>query len=483
MENSSVWLLFSKLNHIERKHLGLWLRSPLFCRREQPVRLFDYFQECMARKTQPEKDIAFRKTFDENGTTAWARKKVKAAEKEKSDEQALRLAMSELLDLTEHFLAYKECFDNPNHYHLRVAAAYRKRGLEKPFFQHIQSAENAWEKQPFRDTEYHDALAGIEYERYRLLSVGQRTIPLNLQAVSDQTDRAYFARKLREACFALSHQVVFKAEYDLGLLNALVEHIAHTPHLLELPAIGLYYYCYQFLKSPENEALFQQFKNALLVQMQQLPAEEQRNLHLLALNYCIKQVNLQKNDYIRETFELYQSALKSDLLLENGTLSHFAFNNIVAVAIKAGEMDWAEQFIENQVVFIEKKHRESARSLNLARVAYFRRDTGKALLYLQQADYKDLINNLIAKTIQMKIYYETDEYDVLEAHLENMRNYIRRQRLIGFHKVNYLNIIRFAKKLARMNPNSRAEKTALRAQIEQETDLTEKEWFLEQLRG
>lgn len=482
MENSSVWQLFSKLGHIERKHLGLWLQSPLFNKRERPLHLHTYFQECVMKKQLPHEDTAFKKVFADKNEAIGQRKKTGPGSDEKSDQQSLRLVMSELLGQTEHFLAYKECFDSEINYHIRVAAAYRKRGLEKPFFQNINAAKNAWERQPYRHTEYHDALAGIEYEQYQLLSTGQRTIPLNLQRISDQTDMAYLARKLREACFALTHQAVFKTTYQLGLLDAVTDHLSRNPELLELPAISLYYYCYHFLKDPENENYFQQFKNALLTQMQQLPLDEQRNLHLLALNYCIKKINQRNTIYIRETFELYQSALMGDLLLENGLLSHFAFNNIVAAAIMAGETDWAEQFIHQNIGLLEKKYQEATSCLNLARVAYVRRDLGKSLLYLQQADYKDLINNLIAKTLQMKIYYETSELDVLDAHLENMRSFIRRQRIFGYHKTIFLNIVHYARKLARLNRNSKADREALRLRIENEPDLGERDWFLEQVR-
>lgn len=481
MENTSVWQIFSKLTHLERKHLGLWLQAPLFNRREQPLHLYGYFQECLSQKIPPDQDAAFQFVFSKKGAELWKRKKVTSGEEDSTNRQALRLVMSELLDQIERFLAYKEYFDNERNHHLLVATAYRKRGLEKPFSQHIRSAKAAWEQQPYRHTEYHDALASIEYEQYQFLSTGQRTIPLNLQEVSDRTDMAYLARKLREACFALTHQAVFQTQYELGLLHVAVEYVFQHPDLLEIPAIGLYFYCYQFLSNPDNESFFAQFKTALLTQNHQLPMEEQRNLHLLALNYCIKKINQRNTVYIREAFELYQSALKSDLLLENGLLSHFAFNNIVAAAIMAGELDWAEQFIHDYTPFLEKKHREATSCLSLARVAYKRRHLGEALLFLQQADYKDLINNLIAKTLQLKIYFETDELDVLEAHLENMRTFIRRQRDFGYHKTNYLNIIRYARKLTRLNMNSKSERAGLRQQIENEPHLTEKEWFLEQL--
>jgi hypothetical protein len=102
---------------------------------------------------------------------------------------------------------------------------------------------------------------------------------------------------------------------------------------------------------------------------------------------------------------------------------------------------------------------------------------------LQDADYKDLINNLIAKTLLLKIYYETDALDALDAHLQSMQTFIRRQRIIGYHKTNYMNIIRFTKKLVAILPSNRQERALLIQQISEEQHLTEREWLLMQLKG
>ena len=60
-----------------------------------------------------------------------------------------------------------------------------------------------------------------------------------------------------------------------------------------------------------------------------------------------------------------------------------------------------------------------------------------------------------------------------------MHTFIRRQVVIGYHKTNYKNIVRYARRLMQLNPNSRTARQTLRQQIETETVLTEKEWLLE----
>jgi hypothetical protein len=227
------------------------------------------------------------------------------------------------------------------------------------------------------------------------------------------------------------------------------------------------------------EAHFENFKKLLFAQGRLLPDEERRNLFLLAINYGIRQLNASRPEFDRPVLDLYRTALDGGLLLENGQLSRFAFNNIVAIAVRIGETAWVEDFILNNKNALERSHRNATASLALARLEYARRNHGEALLHLQRSDFKDTINNLIAKTLQLKIYYETGEFEVLEAHLRNMKNYIRRQRSIGYHRDNYLNIIRFTQALVEVNPFDKKERQALRSAIENEERLTEREWLLE----
>ncbi|HQU58953.1 MAG TPA: hypothetical protein PLU64_07150, partial [Saprospiraceae bacterium] len=99
----------------------------------------------------------------------------------------------------------------------------------------------------------------------------------------------------------------------------------------------------------------------------------------------------------------------------------------------------------------------------------------------QKANYRDPLLNLAAKTLLIKIYYETEEYSLLQAHLEAMRNYIRRKKVIGYHRTNYLNITLYARKLMALAPFDKAGAKKLAEAIRQEEVLTEKAWFMAQL--
>ena len=79
------------------------------------------------------------------------------------------------------------------------------------------------------------------------------------------------------------------------------------------------------------------------------------------------------------------------------------------------------------------------------------------------------------------MYYEQEEIDVLESLLESMRTYIQRKKVMGYHKNNYKNIIRYTKKLLKITPYSKLTREKLHEEISQVSPLTEKKWLLTQL--
>lgn len=495
MEKTLLYEAYSTLTVAERREFGKFVRSPFFNQKPALVALCDYLSGCCERGEVPDSVGAWaaiasppgplsEKGEGETGRASRSSspfsEKGPGGEAKPGNEAKLRLANSNLLALLERYWMYQEKFADADRAKIRLAGAYRKRKLGKHFDITLREARQARERQPWRTADYYHDLNLLEWEQYQWDSSSKRSESLNLQATSDLMDKAFIARKLRLACLALSHQAVFKTEYQLGLLDAVLKYL-ETSDLEETPTVGLYFHCYHFLAAPTAEQHFDRFKAMLFTHADTFPEDELRTLYLLAINFGIKKINEQQGIWLRNTLDLYQHALARQLLLENGHISRFAFNNIAGIALRLGELDWTEQFVQQHQPFLEKQHRRSTAAFNLARVAYARRDYGAALLQLQNVVDRETGINLLAKTLQLKIYYETNEWEVLESHLASMKTYIRRHARIAYQRDNYLRILLFTRQLMQLD-RSRPEAAArLHERIAAEPSLTEKEWLMEQV--
>ena len=136
---------------------------------------------------------------------------------------------------------------------------------------------------------------------------------------------------------------------------------------------------------------------------------------------------------------------------------------------------WLGEFLSNFRDKVEPRYRESAVAFNQARLDYALRQYRPALALLQQDLFDDVLLSLSAKTVQAKCFQELGEYDLLEAHLEAMRKYIRRHKEIGQYGERYLNFTAALRRIIRIRPAQRAE---LRREIMAMSVLAEKEWLL-----
>ncbi|MCB0519706.1 MAG: hypothetical protein H6577_08820 [Lewinellaceae bacterium] len=462
MQNTFLWEIANSFSKPEQREVRNFLASPFFNYREDVRALF----EMLSNETEPP-----------GKESVWA----KVNPEKPFDDQQFRLLTSYLLKLLEQYLVYKENQNDPvGNGHL-LLSAYRRRKLPKHFEKAQKAVAKQLENQPLRHPEFYFENYLTANQQYLHLLESGRTKDLNLQKVETQLTTAVVAMKLRQSCLLRAHQAVFNTSYQIYLLDEMLA-LAEAPPYRNDPGVSMYRLCYQALFGEGSDALFLKFKEQLFWQDQQFPKAEMASLYLLAINFCIKKINASQHQYLREALDLYKQGLKTELLLENGLLSRFAYNNIVGIALRLEqEWDWAGWFVGHYKDYLEPAQREATFSLNAARIAYARQRYDDALLHLQRADYKDLINSMVAKVLQLKIYFEKGELELLDAHLRTMRMFVRRNKRMGYHHRNWQNIVHFTQKLVELNPFDQQQRAALKTAIEKEEVLTEKEWLLGQL--
>ena len=463
MQDSKLWQLITKLDGIALREAERWVYSPFYNRKEQLRGLWDYLRKTMETSAiPPTPEKAFRVAFP----------------RQVFREQKLRIAMSELYQLLLWYLGQKEMVQEPELGLLYQARALRRLGLDQQARFELQRARRANEHSPYRHAEHYLLAHEIEKEEYRFSARAEPTEDATLQSLSDTLDLAYMGAKLRQACLMIAHRSVYPSSSEVGFMEAAIRYIEQAG-LKEEPSVALYYHCYLALKPGGREPHFVSFKQLLIQQGGAFPPAEVRDLYLLAINYCIRKVNDGEESYFGEIMELYKEGLKASHLLDSGRLSRFTYHNIVAAALRCDELDWAEMFIVEYRDLLEESYRDSSFSFNKARVDYAQNRLDSVLELLQKANYRDPLLNLAAKTLLLKTYFVLGEFDLLQSHLDAMRNYIRRKKVIGYHRTNYQNIIRFTERILNREPHNKQLQHILQSEIENESVLTEKSWLLD----
>jgi hypothetical protein len=305
-----------------------------------------------------------------------------------------------------------------------------------------------------------------------------RTSDWNVNAVLDNAKLFFMITTLRYAYTALTQQNLRKVTYEeIPFLDHILEEVANNDYSSH-PLLQVYYHSYYTLKEPTEVQHFEQLKTYL--NHLQLSGKEKRFILLIGINYAAKQINLGKITYATEALRLYQYGLESQMLLVDGKISAFAYKNIVTLALNLKEFDWAAYFIETYTPYLPEHLKENYQHFNTAKLAFDRGNYQEAMSLLVQVEYDEILLNIDAKVILLKIYYQQGYHDALEALLESFRVFLHRKETLKSYKKSYINLLYFIRKLIGLLPDKETIE-GIRAEIESTTKLAERKWLLEQL--
>jgi len=468
MNKSQLINILKTFSAKDIREMRKWLLSPAHNQRQDVVQLFDFFfkNNHLSKEDCLEKPYAFSWIYS----------------KETYDDAKMRQVMFFLLKAIENFLIYQELYQDEINAKNILSKVYRKRKLDKLFEKNIKQSEHLLEKTIIQNETYHRNEYQLHLEKYNYQSRVNR-LSQNLQEVSDTLDIAFLAGKLRQYCLMLSHQSVYQKEYTIGLLKNILP-LIHQQDYIKIPAIATYYFIYKTLTEKENEAHYFQLKEQIKENGHYFPFAEIRDIYLMTINYCIGRMNAGNESFIREAFELYQLGFEKKILIENNSITRVTFHNVISIGLKLKEFKIVEKFIEENQQYLSDKHREGFLNYSLARVHYEKKDYTIAMkLLVQEVHYDDILIGLTAKKMLSWMYYEEEEFDALESLIESMRTYIQRKKIMGYHKANFKNYIRFIKKLLKVKPSDKIGKEKLKIEIQEAHPLTseERKWLLTQV--
>lgn len=266
------------------------------------------------------------------------------------------------------------------------------------------------------------------------------------------------------------------------MMQEVLTHLAQNDYG-HIPAIAIYHCVVLSLMHPEEEIHFQALKKLLAQHYLLFSKADAQNMYAFAINYCIRKINFGNLSYVKALLALYQQILKAALLEnEAGLLSQFDYKNIVTVGLRAGEVKWTLNFINNYKDSLPALQQENAYSYNLAKLYFHQKKYDKVFSLLQHVEYTDIFYQLDSKATLMKVYYELDSYLPLMSLKESFSILLRRKKLISEqNRINYKNFIRFTMKLFRVDIRDKPKIMLLKKEVSATKNVADNGWLLEKI--
>ncbi|PSR14886.1 MAG: hypothetical protein DA408_05470 [Bacteroidetes bacterium] len=445
-----------------------FLESPYFNSSKELLKLFLEIHKLIDKDKPLDKEILWRKI---------------STDKTYNDVR-FRKYCSDLSKLMEQFLAQKEFEKDPVQKHIFLLRGIKDVESQKVINSTLREANELSEKAEFKDGDYYLNQYLIQRSFYEIFDFEtRRSDKANLDEISKYLDFLYFSEKLRISCEVIQRQNFKAYDYNLSFTPTLQEYLKNNNLVEQSPIIALYYQIHKMWSDFDDEEHYFKLKS-LIAEHAHLftPQKAVEDLYTTAQNYCVKRLNQGEGKYLSELFVLFKMLINNNLLVINKELNPWYFRNIIVVGLRLGEYNWTEEFIEQYKNYLPAGLKDNAVTYNLAQLYFYQKRYSEVIRQLQSVEYDDLSYNLNSKAMLLATYYELDEIDLLDSHLETFNTFLKRRTdFPDERKKPYKTLIKFTKKLSRIIPKDKTAMNKLREDIIADGNVANANWLLEKI--
>lgn len=468
MRNTLAFSLFLTLKSNEKTKFSKFLRSPYFNRRTDVCNLFDIL---LAESKNEYSNLSFENVW------------ICLFPGKKFNRKQLNYTLNFFSERLEQFLAFEELQSDAFQNKLLRCRAFRQRGLLAHFDANTRKLSRQHAAAPYRNAGWWLFEYQLQNEIFARQALHRRGGGTNMARTTEALANFFLLENIRWTATARSMASLTRMAPPPVPLSAESQRIAANASESDNPALALVYAGAQALADPDQEAPFQEFKEALRRQVSLFPPGEARDLYMAAINFAIRRHNRGERNYTREAFDLYREALHSGVLLENGQLPNYTFINILNLAQLLGEHNWSRDFLEQSKNLLPENDRENIYRYGLAGYHFRRSEYEPVLALLREVEFSDVFIQLDARKMLLRSYFELGEWTALASLLDSFQAFLRRQKALGYHRDSYLNLVKFTKKLVKAFEKRPTARKRLAARIEAAGSVAEREWLLGKCAG
>lgn len=462
--NSRLTGLLSSLNRKEWNRLEKFVRSPYHNQHREVTRLFYLLKN--AETTHIDRKGIYADLFPGQPYV----------------DGKLRRVFTYLKRLTESFLIWEHLQAHRLERDFSLLHVLTHRKLDKHFESEWKMLDKRLAAAPLRELTYHHQQIQLHLARYNTTRERNERSAETLTELGMQIDVHYVVSKLQQAQRALSFERLLKTAVPVSGMEGVLA-LVEASQLDRFPAVAVHLSAYQLLRGHQADHHFRLLRTQIREQFALFHPDEVRSLVLIALNYCIAQLNAGREDYLREVFDLYRDTLANRTLFDQGKLSPFTYKNIVSSGLKLKEFEWVAGFIVEYRQFLPTEQADAFFEYNQARLQFARGDFKGVVRQLRGFYSRDLFTDLDARITLIKALYELEEQTEVENQLSNFRQVVRRRELLAYHRQNYLAFRLYLTRLMNLQPMDRTARAELITQVRSEERLVDREWLLEKLEG
>jgi|GEM_PF-6891223 len=247
---------------------------------------------------------------------------------------------------------------------------------------------------------------------------------INIDKISFHLDQFYIIEKLKLYISLLSWKRSYKIEKEISHIDEIKQILSNLNDKNEV--ISAYLTIVKTLEEPEKDTYFKILRSIVKKNREKFSDDDFRYIYEALLSYSITAVNKGKEEYIVTTLDIYKEALTTDALLHESKMSASTFNNVVGMACRNEDYNWALQFIQDYCNYLP---------------------------------------------------------DALDSLINSFKVYLNRERSISTtRKKRYNQLLSFVKKISNVNPRDKKKISKIKSQLLDSKGVLNKAWLLEKIK-
>ena len=477
MSNSKLFGLIQSFSEEEKEQFPLFLKSPFFLaenKSEEMMQLFRSFLNAANDSTNIRSDKArlFEAAFGEN-TYSEARQE---------------RACTKLSQLIEQFLITRHYIreENASQQALDFLGILRRKRLDNHFQKKLQRLKKEIDEKHLESSDLYEFKYRLMFEEHDWASLFNNG--KDILAIPDlvqNLDLFYLtARTELKNRFLL--QQLFSPFETPELFNLEVENTLFSAHYEQYsPLLTIRKEIHRLFSNvaPEKQD-FERLLDLMNVHEHQLSSQLIPELYTYIRNFCTILVNKGFSEMSEVLHKIHQDNLTRGLLYHDGYIHPHAYLNITLIALSVKNIEWAKLFIEShRFIILGDEASEALYSLNLALYYFESKQYEQALQHLTFPTHFP-VYHILAKRLELKIYYETQselllfKIDAFRKHLERTAQKTTSVTQRDLH-LKFVNLIL---QLAQSRSKDAIRSRQLIKRIEAKKPVADRTWLLEKAR-
>lgn len=404
-------------------------------------------------------------------------------------ENRLNKTMTVLQKILEEFIVYEYANLNDKiRRNLNLVKFYRLKNAPERFELVIKKIKQDLEKQTFKDKKYYytKLLYEIEILEQKYLSNSKRDDAYLLKII-ESIDSLYVVTRLEFQIYFETQAMV--SNVDIAASRNIVERIkpiieSKDNGFNQITLIQIYKQILYILQNIDTLGLedIKHLEVFLKKHLVIIPKDLLVNFLILCINFYTRKYNQGNNNALKYLFDLNKFYIES---IED-TISFSMFQNMINVALKLKEVNWAKYLLDNVGhVIIGHEQVKEIYNFNLYNYYFHIKSFDKIDINVCfNTNYNDIYYSLAAKRLELKYYYEIKEDYLFEVRLEAFKIWLHRKKetlsQLYFDVNNdFIDILRQIIASKALKNKERINK--LMEKVTKNPAVAEREWLLEKL--